>query len=371
MKFDVIVIGGGLLGSTIGRKLVLEGASVILIEKHAPGCNEVGVLDSLSVGNYVFESRDLLERILRRVEELEKRSFDLFRKRWTTIIMKPSEVDRLISVFEELNVSFRVEESGLSILDRVTDAYTLTVLNLLDALDRGLELRSFCEVLKLLKEENQVFGVLVYDKRKGEYEEVKGDVIVIATNSWTNVLLQTLGLCVPIRLKKLFTLVFCEETSKIIKLPEVDCSIIPYGPFTVVSKFIGESKIPEESYVDLSSIKELVEVHKKFYGEPPPVLGYAVSQRCFYNSPKALSGGGVHDHDVADEYYGLITAISPRPLLTELVSDEAVRVILEKMGLEPSVGIKPLPTRQRLLKAYEKIPVVKAAFNPFLQNFFP
>ncbi len=82
MKYDIIIIGGGLGGLTAGAKLAREGKKVILIEQHnKPG----GCATTFNRGNYTFEvglhemdgpsPRDMKTRIFNELEVFENVSF--------------------------------------------------------------------------------------------------------------------------------------------------------------------------------------------------------------------------------------------------------------------------------------------------------
>ncbi|MHA1476289.1 MAG: FAD-dependent oxidoreductase, partial [Promethearchaeota archaeon] len=68
--------------------------------------------------------------------------------------------------------------------DAYVDPFLLTIYNSLDAIQRGAKIKTYCEVKRLLIEENHVKGVEYFDKLKNKTVKVFADIVINATGPW-------------------------------------------------------------------------------------------------------------------------------------------------------------------------------------------
>ncbi|MBC7931191.1 MAG: glycerol-3-phosphate dehydrogenase/oxidase [Rubrivivax sp.] len=217
-SFDLIVIGGGIIGSGIARDAALRGLKVALFEKQDFGCGTTA------------GSTRLIHGGLRYLEMLDFRLVRLdFRERETLLKIAPHLVKplRFLVPFYESSLARRAKmRLGMILYDllsfdkslprhRVLDAAEvmeaepvmragglrgavvyydahafsperLCLENLIDAREHGAHVSNYAEVTRALRSGRTINGVLVRDalNPSGEVVEVKARVVVNASGPW-------------------------------------------------------------------------------------------------------------------------------------------------------------------------------------------
>jgi glycine/D-amino acid oxidase-like deaminating enzyme len=216
---DVVVVGGGIIGTACALELAERGASVTLIEREhlaagASGRN-LGLLVMPDHADLVPMYRASVDRYLRAVEESP---FDVFMDRdpcgGLQVALEPEDLEEAtanaafhavhgISVerLESRDAVRAVEPARAGDLPGVwyydhgrrVDPETLTVALATLAARQGAEVRHHLQVRALQATGDGVTGVVTDDGL------LPADAVVVATGPWSTALLDPVGVMLPIR----------------------------------------------------------------------------------------------------------------------------------------------------------------------------
>lgn len=216
-EYDAIIVGGGINGVGIARDCALRGIRTLLIEKHdfakgASGnntgmihggirylrydvettkksCTDSGYIQKiashlLSRIPFLFPvfKGDTKGRLLLEGAEIFFEAYDVFQP------LKHGKSHTRLTGPEALAL-----ESGLSpdVIGAVTldewgiNAYRLTVENAVDAALHGADMRTYCELVDFVRDQDgAVIGVRFYDRLRHSHEEHRATVVINATGAW-------------------------------------------------------------------------------------------------------------------------------------------------------------------------------------------
>lgn len=363
-KYDAIVVGASVLGACIARKLALKDVDVLILDKETPGFNELGNMDSICSGGYFKEDTFLFSQVLSRIEDIEKRCTDFFRKRWGLIKGSRKQLDELMTRLEDLKVSFTSVDEGLLIFDRIIDGYTFMLLNLLDALEKGAFLKIHHSFTGFKFEENGL-KLKVLDHVRHETLFLHAKAVILTINAWVNRVLAALGINLPVRFFSSFTLVLKGEENYLVKPFNSSYTIIPYEGFTLIYENTDEVSSGEyiEAYSD--TIDRCIKYYRRHFGEPPPIHGVVLTAKAYSERGNRYGGGYVWELGKNREHGSLLVAVSPKIFLSEIISDTVVKKVLTTLGLDPDLPVKPLPARSEIPRALERIPLPRFCSRPF------
>jgi len=222
--FDLIVIGGGIIGCGIARDAALRGLRIALFEREDFGYGTSsrstrlihGGLRYLEQFDFRLVRQDLREReiLLRiaphRVRPLpflvplyDRSWFYRFRLRLGMILYDLLSYDkslpkhRFLSREETLQAESGLRPEGLQGAARYYDAQAafperLCLDNALDAAAHGAFVFNHAAVVGLLREEGRVGGVRVRDTLTGEEAEARANIVVNAAGPWLDALVTKL-----------------------------------------------------------------------------------------------------------------------------------------------------------------------------------
>ncbi len=223
--FDVIVVGGGIIGAGVARDAALRGLSVALFEKEdfggatTAGSTRLihGGLRYLEMLDFRLVRMDLRERetLLRIAPHLVKPLefvvpfYDrgwLYRRKMKLgmTLYDALSYDRSLPGHGELSARQTLDrlphlkERGLQGAVTYYDAQVemperLCLENIVDARAHGAVVRNYCEVTGSLPGSGGIGGVRVRDSITGEIEEARGRVVVNASGPWFDRVATTLA----------------------------------------------------------------------------------------------------------------------------------------------------------------------------------
>ncbi|MFX0072711.1 MAG: anaerobic glycerol-3-phosphate dehydrogenase subunit A [Candidatus Hermodarchaeota archaeon] len=221
-KFDCIVIGGGATGAGIVRDLSLRGLKVILLEKNDLSEGTTGRCHAMlhSGARYVFKDKEaasecaLENKILLKIaphiteacggffmgvtdEDMEYG--DTFNKKCKEAGVWCKEIDPDEFLKIEPNCSSNTKRV-FQVKDGYIDPFLLTLYNALDAKLHGAQIKTYCKVINLIINKNDILGVKYFNRLKNKRESVFADIIVNATGPWASYLEKDLKLVNPLKI---------------------------------------------------------------------------------------------------------------------------------------------------------------------------
>lgn len=205
-SFDVIIIGGGITGVGTARDCALRGLKVLLLEKAdltngASGRNHgllhsgarYAVTDTESAAECIRENM-IIRRIASNCVEQTGGLFitlpqdDLQYQTEFIARCKAAGIDaRDIDPAEARRLEPSVNPSligAVRVPDASVDPFRLASANALDAVNHGAVIRTYCEVLSLIKEGETVVGVEYRDLQKNETIGVYAPITINAAGIW-------------------------------------------------------------------------------------------------------------------------------------------------------------------------------------------
>lgn len=214
--YDVVVIGGGIIGAGVARDAALRGLSVALVEKNDFGSGTTagstrlihGGLRYLEMYDFGLVRMDLREReiLLRIAPHLVKPLEFLIpfygASLWFRTKMRVGMAlydllsydkslpnHRMLSAEETLAEEPSLRKEGLQGAAAYYDAQVsmperLCLENIIDAERRGAEVRSYTEVVSAEEKDGRIQAVRVRCRETGETAELRAKVFVNATGAW-------------------------------------------------------------------------------------------------------------------------------------------------------------------------------------------
>jgi glycerol-3-phosphate dehydrogenase len=235
MRYDVIILGGGVNGAGVARDCAMRGLRALLLEKADFGVGASGNSSGMIHGGirYMLTDRKVTELSCRDSGYIQRIAPHLLfripflmpfatrkdgatlrdRAEWyaTEVYVgtydlyqplkrgKPSARLRPEELYA-LEPALRPGLAGAVSLDEWgIDAFRLCTLNVLDARARGADVRNWTEAREVLREGGKVRGVRFRDVLTGEEGLAEAPVVFNATGAWSPALARRSGVPVPMR----------------------------------------------------------------------------------------------------------------------------------------------------------------------------
>jgi glycerol-3-phosphate dehydrogenase len=377
--FDLIVIGGGIIGAGVARDAALRGLSVLLIEKEDFACGTTsrstrlihGGLRYLRTLDFKLVKQDLNEReiLLKIAPHL------VHRLEFVIPLLKTEPFYRLslplglwlynrfshgasLPSTYHLSAKETVDlEPSLENTDGLVGAYLyydaqvayaerLCIENLTDAAARGALIINHAPVTGLVFKDNILSGVQIKDELSGEDFQVKGRIILNATGPWTDTILHQFeaGHTYTIRKTKGVHLLTDKiSNNALVLFAKSDgrlCFVIPWLDHTLVgttdTDYNGNL---DEVYADKSDVdylvSELGHYFPNFKRENIHSTYASLRPLVPKKNKSASDNSRAHrlvDHEQQDGIKGLISILGGKNTAYRGISEEAVNLIIKKLG---------------------------------------
>jgi glycerol-3-phosphate dehydrogenase len=377
--FDLIIIGGGIIGAGVARDAALRGLNVLLIEREDFACGTTsrstrlihGGLRYLRMYDFKLVKQDLNER-----EILLKIAPHLVRRLEFVIpLLKSAPFYRLSLPFglwlynrfshgASLPSSYHLSaketvdlEPSLKNTDGLVGAYLyydaqvayaerLCIENLADAAARGAVIINHATVNRLVFKDNIVSGVRIKDELSGEEFQANGRIILNATGPWTDRILHQFkaGHAYTIRKTKGVHLLTDKISNNALVLFAKSDSrlffVIPWLDYTLVGTTDTDYTADlDKVYADKSDVDYLVSelgyyfpdfkrenIHSTYASLRPLVPK---------NNKSASDNSRAHrlvDHEQQDGIGGLLSVLGGKNTAYRGIAEEAVNLIIKKIG---------------------------------------
>lgn len=388
---DLLIIGGGISGSTIARDASLRGLNVALVEKrdfsHATSSAtsklvhgglrylanlEFGLIrESLKerriwetiaphmvdplpflVPNYGSRSAKMFMAIGFRLYDLL--SFD---RKWLKDKSKRLPGHKKISVEKTLEMAPGLDPQGLigGIIYYDCQMYSperLGLQCLLDAAGHGAHIANYAEAVEILNQDGRIVGAMVEDGLTGERHEIKAPITINAGGPWADYILKDAENDDPSRhliRSKGIHIITRPLTNDIAVAATVEGNhvmFLPWRGHTIIgtTDSLFEER-PDHLSITEQDIEGLLEKAKKaypeaqlsrqdvqhFYGGLRPLVdtdGDPTNNEDTYGASRAAE---VVDHEAENGLPGLISAIGGKWTTSRHVASQVVDKVLEKL----------------------------------------
>jgi glycerol-3-phosphate dehydrogenase len=213
--YDIVIVGGGIVGCGIARDAALRGLHVALVEKHDFGSGTTsgstrlihGGLRYLATGDFGLVRLDLREReiLLRIAPHLVKPIAFLLplpqgflgrmRLRIGMVLYDLFSYDKTLPRHRILSpAALRAAEPGLDTSNfhgaalfydaQCASPERLALENVIDAHEHGAFVQNYAEVVDAIHEGDRLVGVKVKKVLTGDESELRGRIIVNASGPW-------------------------------------------------------------------------------------------------------------------------------------------------------------------------------------------
>jgi glycerol-3-phosphate dehydrogenase len=222
--FDLVIVGGGVVGAGIARDAALRGLKVALLEKNDFGSGTSSRSSKLVHGGLrylqqiqlklVFEGtneRALLMQMAPHLVRPQEFLIPAYRRSFMGLISLGLMVYDLLALhkppagherhtaadLEDIEPGLRQERlvGGITYYDCATDDARLTLENILDARDQGAACLNYVRALAPIRRPSngRVIGVTAEDMLTGRPLHVRARVVVGALGPWTDQVLEAFG----------------------------------------------------------------------------------------------------------------------------------------------------------------------------------
>ena len=206
MEYDVIIIGGGITGAGTARDCAMRGLKTLIVERFdftagATGRNHgllhsgarYAVTDHESACECIAENM-ILRRIARHcVEETDGLFITLpeddlaYQSVFVDSCLKAGIHAEVIDPDEAMRLEPSVNRSligAVKVPDGAVDPFRLTIANVYDARLHGAEVLTYHEVTSILKENDTVVGVEVFDAHNKIRKTFRSRIVINAGGIW-------------------------------------------------------------------------------------------------------------------------------------------------------------------------------------------
>lgn len=366
--FDVIVIGGGATGAGVLRDCARRGLSAILIERNdlatgATGRNHgllhsgarYAVTDHESAKECIEENMILRNIASHCVEDTQGLFLTLpeddlayqegFIKSCLNAGIPAKAIDPKEALLLEPSANPDII-GAVQVPDGSIDPFRLTVSNILDARIHGAQTLTYHEVKELIKEQDRIVGVKVYDHINKEEKKVFGQIVVNAGGIWGQHLAELAGVSIKMYPAKGSLLIFGHRINKYVlnrcRKP-ADADILVPGDTICL---IGTTSIHVDyNEIDHASVTpEEVDVLIREGEKLSPILNKTRILRAYAgvrplvaadNDPtgRSISRGIVLlDHATRDGLEGFVTITGGKLMTYRLMAEMATDLICKKLN---------------------------------------
>ncbi len=394
---EVLVLGGGSTGCGIARDLAMRGLDVTLVERGNLTDGTTGRMHGLlhSGGRYAVSDQASAIECIEENKILRDIASHCVEMTGGLFVQRPEDSDdyfqEKLEGCRECNIPARVlsaEEArevepylasdikrAIEVPDGAIDPFRLCVANAISAENHGARVETHAEVVDLLRDGDDIYGVKVrHDsgpgkrthKTPGTTEEITADYVVNATGAWAGQIGAMADLDVEVRPSKgVMTIMNVRQVDTVINRcrPKGDADIVVPHETTAILGTTDEEvedpdDYPEEGWeVDMmiDTLKELV-----------PILEDARTIRSFWGVRPLYEPPGTGttdptditrdffllDHDDRDGVSGMASIVGGKFTTYRAMAEDISDHVCEKLGHDAScrTADEPLPGSKDITK---------------------
>jgi len=371
--FDVIIIGGGVVGTGVARDCAMRGLRTILLEKKDFCAGTSGTCSGMVHGGPRYLKYDVDTTYLSCLDSgyIQKIAPHLiFRIPFIIPVFKdhPYGIEK-VETFFTIYDKFQPLKGGLKhgrltreealklepmispdITGAVTmdewgiDVFRLCILNALSAENHKAVIRNYIEVTDFIKEGNKIKGVKITDKISGKKDRITASIVLNAAGPWVPEICKMADTEVKMRPAKGVHLILDRRISNIgIILTAIDgrdIFVLPHENTTLIGC------TDDDYFGDLDNVKTIhdeVEYLLTSAEYVIPSIREARIIRCMAGVRNTLYTYGIlednlsrefeiFDHEQRDNVPGFITIAGGKMAMYRYMSEKVTDLICEKLG---------------------------------------
>lgn len=366
--WDVIVIGGGATGAGTARDCARRGLRTLMLERHdiatgATGRNH-GLLHSGS--RYAVTDRESAEECIKENMILKRIASHCVEKTDGLFLTLPEDDIAFQSKFIEACHTAGIDAKAIDpkealhlepsanpsiigavvVPDGTVDPFRLTLSNIVDAKQHGATIETYHEVLGLIKEQNRVIGVKVYDRITKQEKNLYASVVVNAGGIWGQKIAEYADLKIKMFPAKGSLLIFGHRVNNMVlnrcRKPADSDILVPGDTICLIGT--TSTHVPYEEIDNMYVTPEEVDILIREGGKLSPTLlqtrilrGYA-GVRPLVASDDDPTGRNVSrgivllDHATRDGLEGFITITGGKLMTYRLMAEWATDLVCKKLN---------------------------------------
>ena len=365
-KATVVVIGGGATGVGILRDLAMRGVDVMLVEKrdliNGASSRYHGLLHS--GGRYAVKDQEAAKEcieentILRKIgKSCVEASGGMFvrldsddpdyEQAWVEGCKTSGIEAKPISLDEAFHLEPRLSKHVVSaylVPDAAIDGFRMSWQNVDSAKRYGGRLKTYTEVIGILREGDEVHGIKVRDYFSGEEYEIGCDILVNAGGGWAGKIAEMAGLEVGVQPDKGTLLAFNQRianhvVNRLHKSSDGDI-FVPHGSITILGTTSMSIPDAEDTSTSREEVEKLLSIGEQTFENLRDyrLLRCFAGSRPLYMPPGGASGRGasrgfaVVDHEKQDGLKGMFTIVGGKFTTYRLMAERMSDQVCAKLG---------------------------------------
>ncbi len=392
---EVLVLGGGSTGCGIARDLAMRGLEVTLVERGNLTHGTTGRMHGLlhSGGRYAVSDQASARECIQEVDVLQDIAGHCIEMTGGLFVQRPEDSDeyfqKKLTGCRECDIPARVlsgaearriepylakdVKRAIQVPDGAVDPFRLCVANAHDAKRHGARIETHAEVVDLLREGDDIYGVTVrHDsgpgkrthKTPGTTEDITADYVVNATGAWAGQIGAMADLEVAVRPSKgVMTIMNVRQVDTVINRcrPKGDADIIvPHETTAILGTTDEEVEDPDDYPEEQWEVDLMIDT----LAELVPILKEARTIRSFWGVRPLYEPPGTGtedptditrdffllDHAERDGVGGMTSIVGGKLTTYRLMAEKISDHICDKLGHSASCDTAdvPLPGSENL-----------------------
>lgn len=236
--FDVIVIGGGITGAGVARDCSRRGLNAVLLERYDISTGATGRNHGLlhSGARYAVTDRESAEECIKENMILKRIASHCIEETNGLFLTLPEDdINYQAKFVEACNLAgiradiidpkeaLLLEPSAnpsivgaVKVPDGSVDPFRLTASNMIDARDHGAKILTYHEVIGMLREQDRIIGVEVFDHKEKETKKIYASIVVNAGGIWGQHISMLAGVTVKMLPAKGSLLIFGHRVNNVV-----------------------------------------------------------------------------------------------------------------------------------------------------------
>ena len=236
--FDVVVIGGGITGAGVARDCSRRGLNAVLLERYDISTGATGRNHGLlhSGARYAVTDRESAEECIKENMILKRIASHCIEETNGLFLTLPEDdINYQAKFVEACNLAgiradiidpkeaLLLEPSAnpsivgaVKVPDGSVDPFRLTASNMIDARDHGAKILTYHEVIGMLREQDRIIGVEVFDHKEKETKKIYASIVVNAGGIWGQHISMLAGVTVKMLPAKGSLLIFGHRVNNVV-----------------------------------------------------------------------------------------------------------------------------------------------------------